>query len=93
MRRRRRLGSDGDHAPGSHSSSPTRDGCRAHLDDGPDPELTPQLLDVLETFHAPVTFFVEGANVHAYPRSSSARPTRHEVGNHTDDHANRQPER
>ena len=37
------------------------------FDDGPDPELTPQLLDVLQVYNAPATFFVEGANVHAYP--------------------------
>lgn len=59
------------------------------FDDGPDPELTPQLLDVLQVYNAPATFFVEGANVHAYPAIVEREADEeHGVGNHSYDHAN-----
>ena len=32
------------------------------FDDGPDPEWTPQILDILKREHAPATFFVIGEN-------------------------------
>jgi peptidoglycan-N-acetylglucosamine deacetylase len=59
------------------------------FDDGPDPELTPRLLDVLEEYNAPATFFVEGAKIHAYPEIVRREADEeHVVGNHTYDHAN-----
>ena len=45
--------------------------CRKKLaltfDDGPDPEWTPQILDILKPKHVPATFFVIGANMEAHP--------------------------
>lgn len=37
------------------------------FDDGPDPEWTPKILDVLAKYHAHATFFVLGSNVNKYP--------------------------
>src|SRR5262249_15916788 len=37
------------------------------FDDGPDPEWTPQILDILKAKHVPATFFVIGANMEAHP--------------------------
>ena len=37
------------------------------FDDGPDPEWTPQILDILKAKHVPATFFVIGANAETHP--------------------------
>jgi peptidoglycan-N-acetylglucosamine deacetylase len=76
--------------PAGSQQLPNPDGYVAlTFDDGPDPELTPQLLDVLRAYDAPATFFVEGANVAAYPEIVRREvDEEHEVGNHTYDHAN-----
>lgn len=37
------------------------------FDDGPDPEFTPQLLDLLSTYQVKATFFVLGAKAKKYP--------------------------
>ena len=57
------------------------------FDDGPDPERTPALLDVLAELGVPATFFLVGRAVDAHPELA-ARITRagHEVGNHTYSH-------
>jgi peptidoglycan/xylan/chitin deacetylase (PgdA/CDA1 family) len=54
------------------------------FDDGPDPALTPKLLDTLDAHHAKATFFVVGTNVEKYPQIV-AREQREgdEIGNHT----------
>ena len=59
------------------------------FDDGPDPEWTPQILDILKAEHVPATFFVIGANMEAHP-GLVQRILRegHEVGNHTYTHPN-----
>ena len=59
------------------------------FDDGPDPEWTPQILDILKAKHVPATFFVIGANMEAHP-GLVQRMLRegHEVGNHTYTHPN-----
>ena len=57
------------------------------FDDGPDPVLTPQLLDILKARNVRATFFVEGQHVVAFPdliRREHAEG--HEIGNHTWDH-------
>lgn len=53
------------------------------LDDGPDPELTPRILDVLARHGAHATFFVLGSRGQAHP-SVLERITAegHELGNH-----------
>lgn len=64
-------------------------GACVHLtfDDGPDPEWTPQVLDVLAAAEMRATFFVIGRQAHRHPelvrRVSAAG---HEVANHTFDH-------
>ncbi len=59
------------------------------FDDGPDPDYTPHILDVLERKHAPATFFMIGENALEHPeilrrivRDGS------EIGNHSYTHPN-----
>lgn len=57
------------------------------FDDGPDPEWTPAILDVLDRHGVHATFFVTGAAAARHPglvREIAARG--HEVGNHTTTH-------
>lgn len=58
------------------------------FDDGPDPEWTPQVLDVLAQEGVPATFFVTGSGAARHP-ALVRRTLRngHEVGNHTWSHA------
>lgn len=59
------------------------------FDDGPDPEWTPQLLQVLKAKHAPATFFMIGANMEAHPGLvQQVLAAGHEIGNHTYTHPN-----
>jgi peptidoglycan-N-acetylglucosamine deacetylase len=58
------------------------------FDDGPNPAVTPGLLDLLERHRARATFFVMGSHVRAFPalvREIAARG--HAIGNHTETHA------
>lgn len=58
------------------------------FDDGPDPEWTPQVLDVLRKYRAKATFFVVGAKVAAHPELARRIVAEgHELGNHTYSHA------
>jgi cellulose synthase/poly-beta-1,6-N-acetylglucosamine synthase-like glycosyltransferase/peptidoglycan/xylan/chitin deacetylase (PgdA/CDA1 family) len=59
------------------------------FDDGPDPQWTPRILDILKAKHAPATFFVIGKNMQAHPELV-AREIRegHDVGSHTYTHPN-----
>lgn len=59
------------------------------FDDGPNPAITPQLLDLLDRYHAKATFFVIGRFVRECPdlvKETAARG--HVIGNHTDAHRN-----
>ncbi len=59
------------------------------FDDGPHPELTPQVLDVLDEYHAKATFFCVGDNVQRYPEVYQQLLRRgHKTGNHTFNHLN-----
>ena len=59
------------------------------FDDGPDPEWTPQILDILKAKHVPATFFVIGSNMEAHPSLvQRILAEGHEVGNHTYTHPN-----
>lgn len=53
------------------------------LDDGPDPDYTPRVLDVLRRYRVPATFFVTGVNAEASP-DLLRRIYRegHDIGNH-----------
>jgi peptidoglycan-N-acetylglucosamine deacetylase len=53
------------------------------FDDGPSPETTPQLLEVLARHHARATFFLIGERVRAHPELVRAvTDAGHEIGNH-----------
>ncbi|HEY3639000.1 MAG TPA: polysaccharide deacetylase family protein [Rhizomicrobium sp.] len=59
------------------------------FDDGPDPEWTPQILDILKAKHVKATFFVIGENAEAYPQIVQRMVAEgHDVGNHTFTHPN-----
>jgi peptidoglycan-N-acetylglucosamine deacetylase len=59
------------------------------FDDGPDPEVTPFVLDLLQYYEMRATFFCIGKNVEAHPEVY-ARILRegHRTGNHTHHHLN-----
>lgn len=57
------------------------------FDDGPDPRVTPRILDVLRRAGAPATFFVVGANVVRHPELVRRIVAEgHDLGNHTYHH-------
>jgi len=59
------------------------------FDDGPHPELTPLLLDILREQNVRVTFFVLGCNAEDAPETlRRAVSEGHQVGNHTYHHKN-----
>jgi peptidoglycan/xylan/chitin deacetylase (PgdA/CDA1 family) len=59
------------------------------FDDGPIPEVTPQVLDILQHFNAKATFFCVGKNAAQYPEILRRIATEgHTLGNHTYDHEN-----
>lgn len=58
------------------------------FDDGPDPMVTPQVLDILEAHGARGTFFVIGSNVDRFPDVCAEIVARgHQVENHSYGHA------
>ncbi len=59
------------------------------FDDGPDPEWTPQILDILKQKHVPATFFIIGSNAEQNPGLVQRIVDEgHEAGNHTFTHPN-----
>ena len=59
------------------------------FDDGPNPAITPALLDLLERYGARGTFFMIGRHVRANPQLAAELVERgHAIGNHTDTHPN-----
>ena len=57
------------------------------FDDGPDPEWTPKILDVLKREHAPAAFFLIGIQADKFPDiTDRIYREGHEVGNHTFTH-------
>jgi cellulose synthase/poly-beta-1,6-N-acetylglucosamine synthase-like glycosyltransferase/peptidoglycan/xylan/chitin deacetylase (PgdA/CDA1 family)/spore germination protein YaaH len=59
------------------------------FDDGPDPQWTPQILDILKAKNVKATFFVIGENAEAYPEIVQRMVAEwHDVGNHTFTHPN-----
>jgi peptidoglycan/xylan/chitin deacetylase (PgdA/CDA1 family) len=60
------------------------------VDDGPDPEVTPVVLDILEQHRARATFFCIGERVAAHPALARAIVARgHLIENHSQRHLNR----
>jgi peptidoglycan-N-acetylglucosamine deacetylase len=59
------------------------------FDDGPNPAITPQLLDLLDQYGAKATFFMIGRFVRACPELAKEVAHRgHLIGNHTQTHPN-----
>ncbi len=59
------------------------------FDDGPDPQYTPKILDILRDKHALATFFIIGANGESYPwLIDRIYAEGHDIGNHTYTHPN-----
>lgn len=80
-------------APGSQMFGPTirqtGDASTIALtfDDGPNPAITPGLLDLLDRFGAKATFFLIGERVRAFPSLAKEIAERgHTIGNHTENH-------
>jgi peptidoglycan/xylan/chitin deacetylase (PgdA/CDA1 family) len=70
-----------------HTSSPRK--LSITFDDGPNPAMTPRLLDILDRYNARATFFLIGRYAQECPnlvREIAAR--RHLIGNHTQTHPN-----
>jgi len=59
------------------------------FDDGPDPDWTPAILQILKDKHVPAAFFMIGSNMEAHPALvQQVLSEGHEVGNHTYTHPN-----
>jgi len=57
------------------------------FDDGPNPAVTPELLDLLDAHSVRATFFVIGTHVRKHPELTREIALRgHTIGNHTDTH-------
>jgi len=59
------------------------------FDDGPIPEMTPDILEILKAFKAKATFFCVGDNIRKYPEIfMRTQEEGHSIGNHTYNHIN-----
>jgi len=59
------------------------------FDDGPNPAMTPRLLEILARHQARATFFLIGEYVRRFPELAKEIASRgHAIGNHTDTHPN-----
>ena len=57
------------------------------FDDGPNPDVTPQILEILKKYDAKATFFMLGSRVQYYPDIvKDIYNQGHEIGNHTFNH-------
>lgn len=89
------LFADGIARPGSSLFYPTvthgpRTGQRVALsfDDGPDPQVTPAVLDALAQYDARATFFTIGRSLEAHPHlAQRLLAEHHELGNHSWQHS------
>jgi peptidoglycan/xylan/chitin deacetylase (PgdA/CDA1 family) len=78
------LGPNWTHLP---AQSAERGDIAITIDDGPDPEVTPRVLDVLATFGAQASFFCVGERVSRYPEIAREIVRRgHSVENHSERH-------
>ena len=59
------------------------------FDDGPHPEITPKVLEILDKYNAKASFFCVGHNVEKYPETyDEIIKHGHKTGNHTFNHLN-----
>jgi len=89
--RSRLLGPNWTHLPPvAGGTSPPGAAIAITIDDGPDPEVTARVLDLLDEHHATATFFCIGERVARYPALARAIvERRHEIGNHSHQHSMR----
>lgn len=67
--------------------NPTEKSVYLTFDDGPIPEVTPWVLDVLDRYGVKATFFMVGENAAKHPEVFEMVKTRgHRIGNHTYNH-------
>src|SRR5690606_17565462 len=60
------------------------------FDDGPNPEFTPKVLELLNQFNAKATFFCIGKNIKSYPEIIQLiNSQNHTIGNHSFSHSNK----
>ncbi|MGA3077917.1 MAG: polysaccharide deacetylase family protein [Bryobacteraceae bacterium] len=72
--------------PSVHHGPPGRKAIALTFDDGPS-ESTPHVLELLERYRAPATFFQIGVNVERLPQIARAvHAAGHEIGNHSHTH-------
>ncbi|MBV9724372.1 MAG: polysaccharide deacetylase family protein [Gammaproteobacteria bacterium] len=82
--RSRLLGPNWTHLPPVPASGGTRGPVAITIDDGPDPEVTARVLDVLDEHRASATFFCIGERVERHGALARAIVARgHEIGNHS----------
>lgn len=75
--------------PVIHKGISNKNGVAITFDDGPDPQTTPLLLDLLAKYDARATFFVTGEKAEKYPELMKNILTNgHSIGNHTYSHDN-----
>jgi len=71
-----------------HQGESAPDSVAITFDDGPDPEWTPRILDILKDTGVQAAFFVTGINAERYPDIiKRILAEGHELGNHTYNHA------
>lgn len=59
------------------------------FDDGPHPDITPKVIEILDQYNAKATFFCVGENVRKYPDTYEKVIIKgHQTGNHTFNHLN-----
>lgn len=74
---------------GNREISPTAKVVALTFDDGPHPEVTTEILNILDRYNAKATFFMVGERVQYYPKTVRDVFARgHEIGNHTWSHSN-----
>lgn len=67
--------------------SPSNPSIYLTFDDGPIPQVTPWVLEILKEYSAKATFFCVGENVKKYPEIlKSIKQQGNSIGNHTDHH-------
>lgn len=72
-----------------HTGKPGSNLIALSFDDGPDPEYTPRILDILKAHKLSAAFFVVGVNAEQYPDLIRREYNEgHEIGNHTYSHPN-----
>jgi peptidoglycan-N-acetylglucosamine deacetylase len=82
--RSRLLGPNWTHLPNIPATRGTRAAVAITIDDGPDPDVTGRVLDVLDEHRASATFFCIGERVEQHGALARAIVARgHEIGNHT----------